>query len=389
VEERQPLSCFVITPAGGEFEEIFAVGIQTGIEAAGFEWGRRNAASIGSAEWQLTHELLFENNVVIVDVSTQSPNIYYELGIAMSIGRDVIVLAQNSKRATLPVSGAQSVTYEYTPNGLVMLSQSLSKILTRLKRRGFSDSTLRVPESLKDRQTAMIVNLEQQNNRLRQELEERERELVRLRHAQPGADQLVSFRENVESILGNFLDDRLHTLERSLAESQLETESLRAQSASIVERLRVVGDLSDKVVVDPHWPGRNFEVEDDLCFVLMPFSEPWSDDVWELLQNIIRDECHMRPRRADMENGRIIMHDIWEGISKARYVIADLTARNPNVTYEVGLADTIGKPVILLSQSTTDIPFDFLGLRLVTYQNSIAGAHALTTKLRQKLLRLP
>ena len=43
------------------------------------------------------------------------------------------------------------------------------------------------------------------------------------------------------------------------------------------------------------------------------------------------------------------MEDIWEGVNKARLILGDLTSKNPNVTYEVGVADVLGKDVVLLS----------------------------------------
>lgn len=92
----------------------------------------------------------------------------------------------------------------------------------------------------------------------------------------------------------------------------------------------------------------------------------------------------MRCERADSTHGRVIMHDIWEGICKAKVIIADLTAGNPNVAYEVGMANVLGKDIIFLSQST-HVPFDFLGNRLIVYENTVAGVNRLTEALREKL----
>jgi hypothetical protein len=95
-----------------------------------------------------------------------------------------------------------------------------------------------------------------------------------------------------------------------------------------------------------------------------------------------------RCERADETLGRVVMQDIWHGIARAAVVIADLTAKNPNVTYEVGLCDIIGKEVILLSQTPNDVPFDFLGSRLITYETTIGGVKKLTTQLQTRLKAL-
>ena len=64
------------------------------------------------------------------------------------------------------------------------------------------------------------------------------------------------------------------------------------------------------------------------------------------------------------------------------------SAKNSNVSYEIGLADVLGKEVILLSQTPDDVPFDFLGLRLITYENSIGGVRKLSEQLRTRLNKL-
>lgn len=93
-------------------------------------------------------------------------------------------------------------------------------------------------------------------------------------------------------------------------------------------------------------------------------------------------------RMADMNfeiaksmGGRFIPNDIWTGITGSGIIIADLTNANPNVSYEIGLADVLGREVILICQGDK-VPFDFLGQRLIVYQDSIAG----TLKLREELI---
>jgi hypothetical protein len=51
-------------------------------------------------------------------------------------------------------------------------------------------------------------------------------------------------------------------------------------------------------------------------------------------------------------------------------VVAELTGRNPNVLYEVGMAHCLGKPVVLLCQTQGDIPFDLSTRRVVIYDAS-------------------
>ena len=57
------------------------------------------------------------------------------------------------------------------------------------------------------------------------------------------------------------------------------------------------------------------------------------------------------------------MHDVWDSIRRSKYVIADVTAANPNVMYELGLAHAAGRTPLLISQNMKKIPFDIQNLQ--------------------------
>ncbi len=47
--------------------------------------------------------------------------------------------------------------------------------------------------------------------------------------------------------------------------------------------------------------------------------------------------------------------------------MAELTKRNPNVLYELGLAHALKKPVVLVSSNEEDVPFDVKHVRVIYY----------------------
>jgi hypothetical protein len=57
----------------------------------------------------------------------------------------------------------------------------------------------------------------------------------------------------------------------------------------------------------------------------------------------------------------------------AKVIIADCTGSNPNAFYKIGLAHTLGKPVILTSQSVRDVPFDLRYLHFISYEYTPQG----------------
>ncbi len=103
---------------------------------------------------------------------------------------------------------------------------------------------------------------------------------------------------------------------------------------------------------------------------MMPFSLEDSDEVHHILRRVCR-EAGVRPVRGDdLFTPTDILDDIWRGITAARFIIADITGRNPNVMYELGMAHTLAKPVLILSRNADDIPIDLATRRVILYGTS-------------------
>lgn len=161
----------------------------------------------------------------------------------------------------------------------------------------------------------------------------------------------------------------------------------RHRSIFLEEQLRVVlrelGEGAPLALYNPIFSGRGFKPDRSLVFVLMPFH----DGFRPIYDNVIKptiESFGLRTVRADDIYGpKAIIEDIWRLLNEAAYVIADLTGKNPNVFYEVGLAHAIGKSVVFLTQSLDDVPFDLRHLRCILYADSVAGTRKLETGLRQ------
>jgi hypothetical protein len=122
------------------------------------------------------------------------------------------------------------------------------------------------------------------------------------------------------------------------------------------------------------WANRDF----DFCFVLMPFTEDWSDRIWRRhLQPAITRAGFRCARADDFFGPGAIVEDLWAKINAAGVVIADLTGRNPNVFYELGIAHTVGTPAILVSQDHEIPAFDSAHLRQIRYADNSDGCDAL------------
>lgn len=107
------------------------------------------------------------------------------------------------------------------------------------------------------------------------------------------------------------------------------------------------------------------------CFVMQPFAAPLGD-YYEKIYKPAIEKAGLRPVRADAEifgTGKI-MDQVWQGINAATVLVAELTNRNPNVFYELGLAHALKKPVVLVSSREEDVPFDLQHIRVIYYDVS-------------------
>ena len=93
-------------------------------------------------------------------------------------------------------------------------------------------------------------------------------------------------------------------------------------------------------------------------------------------------------RADDIWNHDAIIKDVVSLICKSSVVICDLTGKNANVFYEAGIAHSMGKNVILITQSADDVPFDLRHLRFIQYLNNREGLQRLTAKVIERLENL-
>lgn len=111
--------------------------------------------------------------------------------------------------------------------------------------------------------------------------------------------------------------------------------------------------------------------EGTTCFVMQPFGGHLGTYYDLIFKPAIR-QAGLTPVRADDDifaTGKI-MDQVWRGIRQATVLVAELTSKNPNVFYELGLAHALEKPVILVSSNQEDVPFDLRHIRVVLYDQA-------------------
>lgn len=114
------------------------------------------------------------------------------------------------------------------------------------------------------------------------------------------------------------------------------------------------------------------------CFIVMPISDI---DGYEpghfrrVYEHLIKPACHaagLEPKRADdVESTNYIVADLLRRVLDSDLVICDLSARNANVMYELGVRHAFDKPSVLVKDSRTTRVFDIQGLRTIDYNESL------------------
>ena len=174
-------------------------------------------------------------------------------------------------------------------------------------------------------------------------------------------------------------------------------ENLKAVALQVVQNeLSRIQVKSTMIPFNPVFGQNTFPIQENMVFVLMPFEDPLTAIYTNVVKPTVESRNLICRRADDLNTNNAIMSDIWKSICEARFIIADLSKRNANVMYELGIAHTVGKETILIHQNmgSDRFPFDLAHFRIIDYQDNAVGGTELKNKLEgtidnvlQKLIR--
>jgi len=120
------------------------------------------------------------------------------------------------------------------------------------------------------------------------------------------------------------------------------------------------------------------EKNEKSCFIIMPISDHPDyppGHFKRVYEYIIKPACEIEgflPIRADdVKSTNYIALDIVQKIIESDMAICDLSSKNPNVLYEVGIRQAFNKPVTFIKDLTTPRIFDIQGFRDVAYDQTL------------------
>lgn len=124
--------------------------------------------------------------------------------------------------------------------------------------------------------------------------------------------------------------------------------------------------------------GKTREEKLKKCFVIMPISDVDGypkghfDRVYEFIIKPACMQAGFDAIRADVTaKTNVIIVDIPKHVYDCEMAICDLSARNPNVFYELGFRQAFNKKTVLMIDEKTTRPFDISAIRSFQYQSSL------------------
>lgn len=192
---------------------------------------------------------------------------------------------------------------------------------------------------------------------------------------------LESIRNSIEKQMYGLNDRLIQTEERwkdvnhlLLRKEYLENKSpiTNSRKTYFSEFLRANGITENDLVIDQR-----------LIFILTPFHEIYYNDY-----NVIREACTNAGFKAFRGDENYFKGDIFPEmlklIVKSNLIIANINGRNPNVLYELGIAQALDKPILLLSSEPEKLPIDIKSKRFLIYKDY----KELQELIRQELMNL-
>jgi len=131
----------------------------------------------------------------------------------------------------------------------------------------------------------------------------------------------------------------------------------------------------------------NESVDANLISVMMPFG-PELFPVYNSIKQASKNAGFSCKRADDIWDHSTIIQDVFSLIFQSYIVVCDFTGKNPNVFYEAGIAHTLGKHVVPITQAANDIPFDLQHHRYAMYLNNGEGREKLMNELTSRFSTL-
>ncbi|MCB0837744.1 MAG: cell envelope integrity protein TolA, partial [Bacteroidetes bacterium] len=182
-------------------------------------------------------------------------------------------------------------------------------------------------------------------------------------------------------------DNEIHKIVRDLLWEQLDLSSYSISKSQVKEE---VSDQSSEalpegyIAVNPIFKERDFKPQPRTSLIIMPLEAYWSETLWVHIQHNLKSLGY-NSLKAEALFSENVLDETWKTLNEVDLLVADLTYKHPDVFYKLGIAHTLGKKVMIISQHARDIPKDFSQFPIHVYDNNINGLQRLAEWLVDEL----
>jgi hypothetical protein len=224
--------CLAIMPFSPAYREVFDYAIKPACEKAGFRCLRADYPLKAGNIIEHTIDLIFETDVVIADISLAKPNVFYELGIAHALEKQVVMICEKGTELPFNITTYRVVFYRLGIEGVqTVLKSTLENIL----------GDVETWASVRATNPVQVIRLLRHLEQRREELEDHVRRLEEEKRRQP---------ELLEFILPDIELEHLRYLEGSgefrYKKQQTFLEELRhLRWAGLIKNSTKIADIPD------------------------------------------------------------------------------------------------------------------------------------------------
>lgn len=145
------------------------------------------------------------------------------------------------------------------------------------------------------------------------------------------------------------------------------------------------GSAYERQLIEAALASRESALDSGTALVLIPevydLYQVCNAGIWPALS-----ACGFRPLRGVLPfDSGSWLGDVARWLRGADLIIADVTGRNPDVLYALGLAHGLGRCPLLIAQDAQELPFHLQELRCIAYRSDPDGLWALREDLGRAL----
>jgi ATP-dependent Clp protease ATP-binding subunit ClpC len=127
--------------------------------------------------------------------------------------------------------------------------------------------------------------------------------------------------------------------------------------------------------------GEDVSIMPGFGFVLLPHNDKFRGIFEAAIRPAMAENGIEAKIAGDIYEPGSILNQVWACIRTAEVIVADVSERNANVIYELGLSFGLRRFPIILVRDPEALPFNLRALRYIKYEDSVAGAKKLKEDL--------